>query len=230
VLGRGIAAGLLCTLAVAIPATGTATGASLAASWCGSLNDLDRLCPKFGRVAVSTEVLPLGGVHRIEGGSTVSSDPGSEARLSFARQAICELGPDAAQILTRPGDSSSLFLQTLGRSRCRSNRAGATWVSLRCLPDGRCPAQADVRGKFVVFREQQAQSSAVEGEVRSAVMVICAGFYNVRIESDFGFAEVGGGSSSRGPVLIRIVESDHELDLKAERVQGRACTGLARRF
>ncbi|HEX2096813.1 MAG TPA: hypothetical protein VHF50_05530 [Solirubrobacterales bacterium] len=230
----GALATLLSSFTMAAATASEAPAASpLVVRWCGTFNEYDRACPLFGQVRLvdgaGERAVPVGTATRVSPGSTLSNEIGSQVRLSFARQAICELGPHATEILTRPGDlATSLFLQRQGRTRCKSSRGRRSWVALSCRTDGRCPAQADVRGKFVTYEDRGAHSASHEGDESRVVLLLCAGFYSVRVERDFGFAEVGGGSSSRGPVRISVVESGHEIHVKAERVLGRQCTGVAR--
>lgn len=232
-IGASTAALLSSFAMLAATALEAPAASPLVTRWCGTFNEFDRACPVFGQLRLvdgaGERAVPPGTVARVSPGSILSNDLGSEVRLSLARQAICELGPHATEILTRPGDlPTSLFLQTQGRTRCKSSRGQRNWVALSCRTDGRCPAQADVRGKFVTYEDRRAYASSHEGDERRVVLLLCAGFYSVRVERDFGFAEVGGGSSSRGPVRISVVESGHEIDVKAERVIGRQCTGVAR--
>lgn len=225
---------LVSSLAIAAAtASETPAASPLVAHWCGTFNEFDRACPRFGNVRLvdgaGERAVPTGAVTRVAPGSTLSNDIGSEVRVSFARQAICELGPHATEILTRPGDlASSLFLQKQGRTRCKSSQGQRNWVALSCQTDGRCPAQADVHGKFVTYEDRGARAASHEGDESRVVLLLCAGFYRVRVERDFGFAEAEGGSSSRGPVRVTVVESGHEIDIAAERVAGLQCAGVAR--
>ena len=208
-----VSAMLLAALATPLASEGKGT---TRAKWCGSPTAADSLCKATGAVvAAAPGKAPRQAAKRrvfsIVPGTTIKAVPRSVAKLTFGRQARCQLGPISSltEIVTRAGDADSLFLQRNGISFCTFGRSSTVLPFFCNDMDARCRVLVYVDGT----------SQTIVHTSNPVVIDLCAGEVSVRIERDFGLAEgsVGAPGSDPGRVRITLLETDSTIELTIDK-------------
>ena len=209
---------VLCLGAAA--ATEPTTAAS--ARWCGP-RDGDYACKTRGAVTVESAgartALQRRRITPIAGGTAIRSEPRSEAKITFGRDALCTVGSrdQRTTLITRWRDRERLFRQDSGQTFCSYGR-DVDEPLLVCGETTRCPVVVDVSGSTIVLdkpRVGQARSAQAAGEVpRQTIIDVCAGYVSIRVERPDGFVEAGGGGTGIRHHRFVLTETDTSIDLR----------------
>ncbi|HEU5063287.1 MAG TPA: hypothetical protein VFT79_09085 [Solirubrobacterales bacterium] len=196
-------------------------------AWCGD-DGSDWLCRQEGAVHVVREqgrIVVGAAPQRLEDGSRVRVEATGLARITFKREAFCEVGGVATRtkLITRAG--RSLFQQNAGKTSCISRGKRKIHFGFHCGVDEPCPARLWSTGKVMTEWRSRAISqglvtsppdelSLAAGERRELRAIVCDGKYRAILSQGASVAEAEVGVvSGLSWALIRIVEEEHLFEL-----------------
>jgi hypothetical protein len=185
--------------------------------WCGARKAVDRVCRESGKVSVDGRALARRKATAAPPEAVVRAEAGAIARITFKRQALCQLGltDGPTEIQTRFGGSTRLYRQTDGVSWCTFADDETSLLPFFCEPDGTCPVIVKTDGSVIVHTSNP------------IVTVVCAGSFHVRVTDANGLAEASGSASEAGRIRITVHQTEDSIELEVDSVHGRGACASA---
>ena len=203
---------------------GTGVSDGRPARWCGTGGTSDAICKVAGKVTAAAPGAPAknvakGMATKLAAATTVVATARSVTKLMMGRQARCTLlsHPDVTEVVTRPDDAGSLYLQRHGLSACTVTSTGSR-LPFYCDGVARCRA--------FVFPARSAQIMVRVAPSGAVTVDVCAGKATGRVQTALGhvdgFAQPGLSASARVRITFR-EQAEHDLALS---VQDKATRGV----